>query len=127
MTFTFFKNTHRLMLAPLLCLGLSACDTPPTAIDQRFGNAVKQAQAQQTLNTEAKPCMPTMTATTCPGHERQHPQRNRHEHMKNSHAQQADTDGVTAQAAVDRYQDSFKSPPAPAPVFSIGLGASSTR
>jgi hypothetical protein len=127
MTYTCFKNTHRFMFIPLLCLGLSACDTPPTAIDQHFGNAVKQAQAQQTLQTGTRPCMQGMTATTCPGHERQHQQRNRHEHMKKNHAQQADTDGVTAQAAVDRYHESFKSPPAPAPAFSIGLGTSSTR
>lgn len=33
------------------------------------------------------------------------------------------TDGASALAAVTRYQQSFQTPPAPAPVFNIGLGA----
>jgi hypothetical protein len=32
----------------LLGLALSACDTAPTQVDQHFGMAVRQAQAQQT-------------------------------------------------------------------------------
>lgn len=104
---TSFKHMRRTWLGTGLCLVLSACNTAPTAVDLRFGDAVKQAQEQQSLHTEPRPCM------HCMGHHGQrHP---------------VDTDGVSAQAAVDRYQDSFKSPPIPAPVFNIGLGATSTR
>jgi hypothetical protein len=34
-----------------------------------------------------------------------------------------DTDGASALSAVTRYQQSFQTPPAPTPIFNIGLGA----
>jgi hypothetical protein len=34
-----------------------------------------------------------------------------------------DTDGASALSAVTRYQQSFQTPPVPAPVFNIGLSA----
>ena len=37
----------------------------------------------------------------------------------------ADTDGATALSGVTRYQQSFQTPPAPTPIFSIGLGVAS--
>jgi hypothetical protein len=38
----------------------------------------------------------------------------------------ADTDGAAALSGVTRYQQSFQTPPAPTPTFSIGLGVTST-
>ena len=35
----------------------------------------------------------------------------------------ADTDGAAALSGVTRYQQSFQTPPAPTPIFNIGLGA----
>jgi hypothetical protein len=74
-----------------LSLALTACDTPPTLVDQHFGLAVQRAQSQQSQQT----------------------------------ASVADTDGAAALSAVTRYQQSFQTPPAPTPIFSIGLGAAS--
>jgi hypothetical protein len=34
----------------------------------------------------------------------------------------ADTDGAAALSGVTRYQQSFQTPPAPTPIFNIGLG-----
>ncbi len=127
MKHTCITYPNRFMLLPMLCLVVSACDTAPTVVDQRFGNAVKQAQAQQTLHTEPRPCMQGMGAETCKGREQQRQHKHMHAQVKDSHDQQADTDGVTAQAAVDRYQESFRAPPPPAPVFRIGLGSTTTR
>ena len=98
-------------------------------------NRVKQAQAQQTLNTAPHPCMHHMAPAGCAMapttgmagmnslmHDNMRERMGEHHHLP-----PADTDGVAAQAAVTRYQDSFKSPPAPAPVFNIGLGTTSAR
>jgi hypothetical protein len=78
-----------------LCLALAACDSPTTVVDQHFGLAVQRAQAQQSTVRPA----------------RQHA------------APQHDTDGASSLAAVTRYQQSFQTPPAPTPIFNIGLGA----
>jgi len=78
-----------------LSLALSACDTPPTLVDHHFGMAVQRAQAQQSQHSPAR-----QSAAPVP-----------------------DTDGASALAAVTRYQQSFQTPTAPAPVFNIGLGA----
>ena len=81
-----------------LSLALAACDTPPTVVDQHFGMAVQRAQAQQSH----------VIAT------------------RQSHAPvSSDTDGAAALSAVTRYQQSFQTPPAPTPIFNIGLGATS--
>lgn len=78
-----------------LSLALAACDTPPTMVEQHFGMAVQRAQAQQSQHSPA-------------------PQRS---------ASVPDTDSASALSAMTRYQQSFQSPPAPAPIFNIGLGA----
>jgi hypothetical protein len=78
-----------------LSLALAACDTPPTVVDQHFGMAVQRAQAEQSQHSPAR-----QSAAPVP-----------------------DTDGASSLAAVTRYQQSFQTPTAPAPVFNIGLGA----
>ena len=78
-----------------LSLALAACDTAPTMVDQHFGMAVQRAQAQQAQHSPA-----TQRTTSVP-----------------------DTDGASALSAMTRYQQSFQTPPAPAPIFNIGLGA----
>ena len=122
----------RWLASSLMCLALTACNTPPTALDMHFGDAVKQAQAQQTLHADLPPCQHGMDPATCPMAPQSGMRENMHENMrehmrKHQRSQAADTDGVSAQAAVTRYQDSFKSPPPPAPVFNIGLGSASAR
>ena len=78
-----------------LSLALAACDTPPTMVDQHFGMAVQRAQTQQSHVSSTR------------------------EHSVSV----PDTDGAAALAAVTRYQQSFQTPPAPTPIFNIGLGA----
>jgi hypothetical protein len=78
-----------------LSLALAACDTPPTLVDHHFGMAVQRAQAQQSQHSPAR-----QSAASVP-----------------------DTDGASALGAVTRYQQSFQTSPAKAPVFNIGLGA----
>ena len=119
-----------------LSLALTACNTPPTVVDQHFGLAVQRAQAQQSLLAPsgqppmALHCPPNRPAPDCPnsslrphagmgrgaGH---HPALQASERLRTD----PDTDGASALAAVTRYQQSFQTPPAPAPVFNIGLGA----
>ncbi len=140
MTPNTFKRPPRWLASGLLCLALAACNTAPTTVDLRFGDAVKQAQAQQTLHAAPPLCVHGMGQATCPlaphpgMHSTMRPQIR--EHMRGQMQGQmaahhpsppADTDGVSAAAAVTRYQDSFKSPPAPSAVFNIGLGATSAR
>jgi hypothetical protein len=118
----------------LLGLALSACDTAPTQVDQHFGMAVRQAQAQQTqragmhqrMHPDTSAQMPhrsrgampmpmPMPMPMQPGmHERHHPA-------------SVDTDGPSAQAAIERYQESFQAPPSPAPIFNIGMGTPRSR
>lgn len=128
----------RWLTSGLLCLALVACDTAPTAVDRGFGGAVKQAQAQQTLSAAPRPCMHHMDPAGCPmapmagmagmtGMKSPMPDGMRERMGEHHRRPPADTDGVSAQAAVTRYQDSFKSPPAPTPVFNIGLGTTSAR
>lgn len=146
MTPNTFETPLCRLASSLLCLALAACNTAPTAVDQRFGDAVKKAQTQQTLYGAPPPCMHTMDPAGCPMADMDSPVRERmHERMREGmreggmpenmrarmgahhRSQPADTDGVSAQAAVTRYQDSFKSPPPPAPVFNIGLGSATAR
>lgn len=135
-----------------LCLALAACDTPPTLVDQHFGLAVQRAQAQQSLLAPsaqapmASHCSPERPGPHCPnphmrpgggmgqgmhsgmGHSMgsgtghgagQHAASTAHDRLSTS----PDTDGASAMAATMLYQQSFQAPPAPAPVFNIGLGA----
>jgi hypothetical protein len=64
-------------------------------VEQHFGMAVQRAQAQQSQHSPA----PQRTVSV------------------------PDTDGASALSAMTRYQQSFQTPPAPATIFNIGLGA----
>ena len=75
---------------------LSGCTTPPSAVDQQFGAAVRNCIAQQTLDPAASMATHAMAVT----------------------------DGQVAKSAIDRYQKSFQTPPAPTNVLNIGLGGS---
>ena len=144
------------MTLPLRCLStvglslaLTACDTPPTVVDQHFGLAVQRAQAQQSLLATGAQQPMTMRCPheraepNCPAH---HPHVGMGQNMPpgmglgmgreagphSTHAtplvsdklrNKTDTDGASALSAVTRYQQSFQTPPTPAPVFNIGLGA----
>lgn len=128
----------------VLSLALTACDTPPTMVDQHFGMAVQRAQAQQGQSTPGAQhalrwhCTPDQPAQNCPT-QHLHPRdgmgsgmgmgmgqgegprsaQMAHERLSTNPG----SDGASALAAVARYQQSFHTPPAPAPVFNIGLGA----
>ena len=82
----------------LLTLALSGCASAPSLVDHHFGLAVQRAQAQQTQPSPLR-------ASTAPV---------------------ADTDGVSANAAVARYQQSFQTPAALSPVINIGFGTPKT-
>ena len=145
---TFMPPPLRCLSIVALSLTLAACDTPPTVVDQHFGMAVQRAQAQQSLLAPSTP-MPALWR--CPT-DRPHlncfsprnglgqvtppgmnhgigpaasmgsgPHSADHDRLRTD----PDTDGASALAAVTRYQQSFQTPPAPAPVFNIGLGAAS--
>ena len=95
--------TSKLLAAAAVVLLLQACATTcpdfdtclATAprLDARFGDAVNIAKAQQTLNPDAS---------------------------KNRNVV-AGIDGKAAQETMVRYRESFKSPPPPANVFTIGV------
>lgn len=74
------------------CAGPSWDGTQPNDVHNRFGDAVRQARAQQTLNPEAG-------RNTDPV---------------------AGIDGVAAQNTIGRYQTSFKEPPPTFNILGIG-------
>jgi hypothetical protein len=74
---------------------LTGCASNTPRLDANFGEAVETIKAQQTLNPDA----PRNTDPV------------------------AGLDGVAANGAMDRYNDSFKQPPAPVNVFNIGIGS----
>lgn len=74
---------------------LGGCAQPRQLTDEGFGDAVRAAQAQQTLNPDAS--------------------RNR--------AAPKGLDGPAAKASVDRYEKSYEAPPPPVNVFTIGIGS----
>lgn len=134
---------HRLSIVGL-CLALAACDTPPTVVDQHFGMAVQSAQAQQSLLAPGAQhpvlwrCPPERPAPNC-STRHMHPHdgmgmgmgmgrgAGTHSSPMAHHrpSSNPETDGASALSAVTRYQQSFQTPAAPAPVFNIGLGATS--
>lgn len=134
----FMPPTLRCLSTVSLCLALAACDTPPTVVDQHFGLAVQRAQAQQSLLAPSAQqpvlwrCPPEQLAPNCP---RQSllPRQGMGPRMglgagpspagQDRLRTDPDTDGAAALAAVTRYQQSFQTPPAPTPIFNIGLGA----
>lgn len=99
-----FAGTSKLLAAAATVLALQACATTcpdmdaclstSPRLDARFGDAVNVAKAQQTLNPDAS--------------------RNRNV--------VAGMDGKAAQETMVRYRESFKNPPPPANVFTIGVG-----
>lgn len=97
-----------------LCLSLSGCDTPPTRVDQHFGQAVRPCAA------------PTASpqASDRPPHAMAHRSR---QCLAHARAVSHETDGVTAKAAVDRYHDSLLVPATAAPVFNFNMGSSPAR
>jgi hypothetical protein len=128
-----------------LSLALAACDTPPTVVDQHFGMAVQRAQAQQSLLAPPGTPLPALWRCPterprlyCPGPRQGLGQgtppglgmgpgmgagAGPHTMGRDSLRTDPDTDGASALAAVTRYQQSFQTPPAPTPIFNIGLGA----
>jgi hypothetical protein len=96
-------STSKLLAVAAAILALQACATPcPTLdaclatsprLDARFGDSVNVAKAQQTLNPDAS---------------------------KNRNIV-AGLDGKAAQETMIRYRESFKSPPPPSNVFTIGI------
>jgi hypothetical protein len=79
-----------------LALLLAGCGTTATpGYDARFGDAVRQAKALQTLDPEAGRNADPVTGI----------------------------DGQAGKSAIDRYQESFRTPPQTFDVFNIG-GAS---
>lgn len=84
-----------LALAALIAGG---CAHPRYPTDAAFGDAVRTAQAQQTVNPDAS----------------------------RNPAGPKGIDGAAAKATVDRYQKTYETPPAPVNVFAIGVGADTT-
>jgi len=80
------------------CNTFDSCLATSPRLDARFGDSVNIAKAQQTLNPDAS---------------------------KNRNAV-AGIDGKAAQEAMVRYRESFKTPPAPSNVFTIGVSGSSS-
>ena len=73
---------------------LAGCADKTPRLDQKFGEAVNTAKAQQTINPDAP-----RNADPVAG-----------------------LDGVAAQNAVDHYDRTYKAPPPPVNVFNIGIG-----
>lgn len=90
------KTTLYSVIVATLSVGVTACMPLTPNLDQKFGEAVNQARAQQTLNPDA-------SLNTDPV---------------------AGLDGVAANAAIDNYTKSVKTPPPPATIINIGGGLS---
>lgn len=88
----------RLVLPAVAMAALAGCaNTTTPVLDSHFGDAVRGAVAQQTLNPDA-------SRNTDPV---------------------AGIDGRAAKDAMDRYHESFKTPPKTFSVINIGEGVSS--
>ena len=86
-----------LTLAVLLASAvLAGCATKTPQLDDKFGEAVNSAKALQTINPDA-----SLNTNSPDG-----------------------MGGKAAGAAMDRYHDSYKNPPAQSNVFTIGIGDS---
>jgi hypothetical protein len=73
---------------------LASCAAQTPYMDQRFGEAVNAAKALQTLNPDASLNMDPVVGMG----------------------------GPEANAVIIQYHDSYKNPPVPANVFTIGVG-----
>lgn len=90
------STTIKLLFTGLLAsVALVGCVTKTPYLDQKFGEAVNTAKAQQTINPDA-------SLNTDPV---------------------AGLDGQAAAAVLDNYHKSYESPPAPVNVFTIGVGS----
>lgn len=87
---------EKLTGAVIVAAGLAGCAAPTPRLDANFGSAVEMAKAQQTLHPEAS----------------------------NNTEPLVGLDGVAVNGLVDRYNQSFKRPPATTNVFNIGVGSS---
>lgn len=88
-------RTYKLVMvtrAVLLASLLTACSSTPY-LDSRFGEAVNMAKAQQTINPDASQNMDPVTGI----------------------------DGVAAKDSMDRYHESFKTPPSTAGILTIDV------
>lgn len=83
----------QLLAGAAICL-LSACAPTTPQWDVSFGNSVRAAIAQQTLNPDASRNQDPVSGM----------------------------DGRAAREAIGRYQKSFKEPPPQPSVFTIGVG-----
>jgi type IV pilus biogenesis protein CpaD/CtpE len=89
------STTLKIVLTGLLAsAALSGCAPTTPRLDANFGDAVNTAKAQQIVNPDA-------SLNTDPV---------------------AGLDGTAANSVIDRYNKSYEKPPAPANVFSIGVG-----
>lgn len=84
-------HKHSILLALAAATQLTACAVTPN-YDARFGDAVRQARLQQTLDPDASNNLTPVTGI----------------------------DGPAAKEAIGRYQDSFKTPPPTFNVINIG-------
>ena len=82
------------LLLLTLAATLGGCVSQTPIADRHFGEAALAARAQQTLDPDASAAPPTV----------------------------AGLDGKAARHALERYHDSFKTPPKPVNVFNIGVG-----
>ena len=82
----------------LLSVSLIGCATDPYLAEPNLGRTVRDAVALQTLNLDA---------------------------AKNR-TMGAQTDGVIAKSAIERYQLSFETPPPPVNIMNIGLGGAAS-
>jgi len=88
-----FQN---ITLAAVVLMGLVGCASTTPNYDRLFGQAVRAAQAQQTINPEASSNPDPV----------------------------AGIDGPAARESIGRYQDSYKTPPPTFNVINIGGGLS---
>lgn len=86
-------------LALVMPLFLAGCVGATPEYDAKFGEAVRQARALQTLNPDAG-----RDGDTLPG-----------------------VDGTAGRAAIDRYQESFRAPPQTFEVLNIGGATTGSR
>ncbi|MBS1189184.1 MAG: hypothetical protein H6R10_976 [Rhodocyclaceae bacterium] len=90
---------HAMLVAITAAVTAGCASTTTPDYDRHFGEAVRMARAQQTINPEA-------SSNTDPV---------------------AGVDGPAAKEAMGRYQDSFKSPPPTFNVMNIGGAMSSSK
>ena len=78
-----------------MSIALNGCANYPSALDENFGSAVRQAISVQTANPDASQVV----------------------------RPPAQTEAQSVKSSIDRYQKSFEVPPLPTNVFNIGVGS----